>query len=122
MDLYLEEDIAENTIKFWLIKEDHNSQKTFYLHYTDKGVNLQERDTSCSFGTKNSVKPFLTLPRETAVIFMELLAPEIAKKGIRTENENLLKGKLEAKEEHIKDLQKVLEAYVTKGTTHSTNQ
>jgi hypothetical protein len=53
------------------------------------------------------MKPFLSLPAHFATDFIRAMATEANRAGVNTENESQLKGRLEATEMHLQDLQKI---------------
>jgi hypothetical protein len=55
-------------------------------------------------GEAFEVKPLLTIPRFMKDTLIKAFIAEGARSHLRTENENLLKGKLEAVEFHLKDM------------------
>lgn len=53
-------------------------------------------------------KPLLRMPRHMAEIFFKGITEYLSKEGIRTDNDNLLLGQLEAKKEHLGDMQMIV--------------
>jgi hypothetical protein len=56
--------------------------------------------------TDNKIKPLLSIPYHMKDAIIKAFIQEGAKQNLRTDNENLLKGKLEATEKHLADMQK----------------
>lgn len=50
------------------------------------------------------ISPLLTMKESMANAFIKAIADYASNEGLNTENENLLKGKLEATEKHLEDM------------------
>lgn len=53
----------------------------------------------------NELKPFLRLPSRFADQLFKAIADFNANRGIKSKDENLIEGKLQATEKHLKDMQ-----------------
>ena len=102
MKVRIEEDFMRNTYKIFAFEVHMNNE--CFLHYNEGKLERVEipRDAIA-----NSVKPLIELPRMVFTLLMPELIKQGNEMGIRTENENHLKGKLEATENHLKDLQTI---------------
>lgn len=91
---------ANNCVEVWLREQGLNDSKN--INYVDNKL----IETSIPFDQipDSSVQPFLKLPMNLAGNLFNAIFEHISKNGIKTPNENLLIGKLQATEEHLKDM------------------
>jgi len=100
MEIFIERIHYTRTIEVYC--RDQKPSKDTYYHYN--GNSLEEITANIS-DIDTKVKPLFSIPE---YIFKELLnafVNEGKRLNIQTENENHLKGKLEATENHLNDLQ-----------------
>jgi hypothetical protein len=99
-------------IYIWIIEE----RLTGFINYRidEQGFMIKEEIENKD---ELTAKPFLKLPRMLADLFFKSITDYQEKKGIKTKDENLIEGKLQATEAHLKDMQeisrKLLDAYLT---------
>lgn len=105
MELYVENSFQHHVVNLYLSDRQNGRGKVF--------INIDKETGSISYtpiehgiAMRGEVKPFLTMAQDFWTELLPLLTAEASKKGIQTENENLLKGKLEATEKHLADMQK----------------
>ena len=58
--------------------------------------------------TLEGLKPLLSLPMIFGEFFLKAVTEYNSKKGIKTTNENLIEGKLQATETHLSDMRKIV--------------
>lgn len=104
MKVRIQEDYMRNSYKIFAFEIHLN--KEHYLHYNDGKIERIEIDREMA-ATDGAIKPLIELPRMVFHLLMPELIQQGNEMGIRTENENHLKGKLEATEFHLKDLQQI---------------
>ncbi len=99
------DDPMRHEISFFMTSTDASGE---YVITYDKVENMLRKD---KLDPNNCVdhkwKPLLKLPRELANTFIRDVVKYAKHKNIQTEDENLLKGKLESTQEHLKDMQKI---------------
>lgn len=108
MKLIIQEKYHLNRVDIYIRTEQ--GDKTTIIGYN--GKKLVETDITQGVASEK-VKPFLSLPPAMFQTVLELFTNEANNRNIRTENENHLKGKLEATQEHLKDLQKAFDKYLS---------
>lgn len=91
------------------------------VFYTTNDGNLiaQERERSHTIAIEE-VKPTLRISSTLYRPFLDVLTKEAQRQGVATENENQLKGKMDAMQNHLSDMQqfsKTLLQHVTNKTT-----
>ena len=99
MELIIEEQYERMQCKFY-IREQRGS-RTIMIGYD--GENLVEQ-TLPDTPQAMHVKPLLTIPIFMKDALIKAFISEGSRQNLRTENENLLKGKLYATELHLKDM------------------
>ena len=112
MELYVNEHFDGRTFDIWLV--DHlQGTDVFYTTHSDdpsfQGVTRHEDDTYIRSGTTDQsgkVKPFMKISDRLFKEFLRLMVDYASKHQVKTENENLLQGKIQATECHLKDMQK----------------
>src|SRR6476661_5909371 len=97
MELFVERDYNRNVIKFYL-KEGAPGFDIFLSLSPEGAIKRTELDHSAVDG---SIQPLITLPMRLAEQFIIEVANYATGQGIAKENENHLKGKLEATEKHL---------------------
>lgn len=99
--LYVEHDRCSNQVKFWLQSEFNDE----LVNYSVSELNyLTQTRVSIIDGTCHDLKPLMIVPGSLAEDLLKVFAEVANSKGIKTENENLLKGKLEAATYHLEDM------------------
>jgi hypothetical protein len=100
--IYIDKMWSSNSIQIWVIRHENNG---------DVFINIKDGElfeTRCAPGElKVELKPFLELPWRFGDEFMKAISDFNSQNGIITENENLLKGKLQATELHLSDMREL---------------
>ena len=87
------------------------------INYTleDGYLKGEEHKTEEILSDRNKLKPFLSLPVLFANKLFRAMAEYLANTSIKTKDENLIEGKLQATEKHLEDMRefakKFLDAY-----------
>lgn len=102
IEIRVQDDWMRNRVKVFAI--EHSSVKPKWLHFDGEKIIQQETKDD---GTIEEIKPLFECNPHLFQLLIQSLTEEGNKRGIKTENENLLKGKLEATEHHLKDLQQI---------------
>lgn len=97
--LIVHEDFLKNTTSFYLRRYEGSTR--VIIGQKDNQLLEQRNDSVCSI---EPIYPLLEMPSELANIFLKAVGDYNSGKGNVTENENKLKGKLEATEKHLEDL------------------
>jgi hypothetical protein len=96
------------------LSEKQGSRQVF-IHFD--GSNLVEQVLPDNPSADMDIKPFFSVPMDMLDDLIKAFITEGAKQNLRTENENLLKGKLEATELHLSDMRefskKLLDSKIT---------
>jgi hypothetical protein len=91
--------------------------KTYIIGQKD-GKLYQQEINEMNAASVEPLVPLLKMNRAFAEDFLKAVADYSSSVGIKTENENLLKGKLQATEKHLEDLRthfsKVLDKAISK--------
>lgn len=98
MELIVEHIYEKMQCKFYI--RTQKGDQTIMIGYD--GEKLVEQ--IMSVGEATDIKPLLTIPLGMKEFIIKAFINEGAKQNLRTENENLLKGKLEATELHLEDM------------------
>ena len=101
MEIFIERRYDKNNVEVF-IKEEKGSNN-YFIHYN--GTKIEEQNFDRSDNSVKDIKPFIIIPMQYFPSLISAFVEHANKMGIRTENENHLKGKLEATESHLKDLQ-----------------
>lgn len=101
MEMYVDVHKFKRKVSVFLV-EDKGHEET-YFHIGPDGLVAQ----TVSKNDYQEVKAFLEMPQYLFDEFLNGLINYSSKKGLRTEYESKLQGKIEAKEEHLKDLQMI---------------
>lgn len=101
MKLEVNIDHRRRTTDFYLY-ESHGERDVFFHFNGDEFVQqvLQKYDIN----TPEEIKPFFSVPLYMTNELISLFVARGAEMNLRTENENHLKGKLEATEKHLEDM------------------
>lgn len=95
----IERPFGGTSIEIFLLKEAHPQ----WMNASSTVTNIQWTP----FNEGDRVEPFLRLPFRDSHL-LEALAEAFRGSGIVTTDENTLKGKLEAKDDHLQDLRHLL--------------
>lgn len=100
-----------------LIVQDRYEQMKTYFYLRDKKNGqtvIYGYDGECLIeqlpsqdGTANNFKPLFVVPNIYKDAIIKAFISEGANQNLRTENENLLKGKLQATELHLSDMREI---------------
>lgn len=110
MELITYHDYPRNRVDVYLREEKGN--ESVFTGFDGKHVVIT-RVNDLDANT-DPVQPLLSMPPSMWRRMLPLFVDEATKNGIRTENENHLKGKLEATERHLNDLQKAFNKLLEK--------
>jgi hypothetical protein len=105
--LYIERLHNSDSIRIWIIR--HECDCDLYYNLDTDGVMIETRIENGRIATE--LKPFLELPRRFGETFLKGISDYNNTQGIITENENLLKGKLQATELHLADMRDLVKKY-----------
>lgn len=113
MKLLFQEDFRRLSVSMYL--EVQKGDVTYIIGQKDGVLVQQELDPIQA--EDEPLMPLLTMSAGLANDFVKAVCDFASKKGIKTENENLLQGKLMATEKHLEDLRshftKVLDKALT---------
>jgi hypothetical protein len=110
MELIINNDYQRNKIDFYIVENNNSFRR--YINFEENLVT--STDVPSYEASKTDLKPFLSLPSQLANDFMNLISEYKSQKGFNTENENLLKGKLIATENHLSDMKNITEKLLNK--------
>jgi hypothetical protein len=112
-----------DTIRFIVINDYETFNKKMYLEAYDNGRKviigmkdglLTEQILENNTCSPIPIKPLLEMPLYLGEDFLKAVANYLSSEGIKTENENLLKGKLDATEKHLEDLRRNFDKLLNK--------
>lgn len=113
MEISIQRDYANNKAYIYLLGGSRNSM-------IREGFSYNSEDQSVSVTCLNeaevlqSIKPFLVLPIRMADELIKAFTDLGSEMNIKTENENLLKGKLEATQLHLEDMRELTKHLIIK--------
>ena len=110
MEIFIEKHYQRNQVEIY-IKEERGRDDT-YVHYDGNKIILITVDPADP--NIQGIKPFMVLPMNYFHAILTAFSKEGKKMGISTENENLLKGKLEATELHLSDMREFSKKLIEK--------
>lgn len=113
MELLVERDYRRSSVSFFL--RSRSGTSTIFLGQKDGKI--LEQKISHNSVAEEEILPLLELPIDLADTFIKEVSKYASDNGIRTENENLLKGKLEATEKHLSDFRELLPKLLNKVLT-----
>lgn len=116
MEIFIERHLMKNKVEVYL-KEQRGREDAF-MHYD--GENLVLKTIDPTDPTVQDIKPFMVLPMNYFQAIVTAFTNEGKKMGISTENENLLRGKLEATELHLNDMREFSKKLLDKDLTVSS--
>lgn len=103
MELFINKNIQENRADIYLIEKVGNREA--FIGYD--GEFLVRTDIDPFFPLSDKVKPLLRVSLTLLPDLLKAFGDQTHKEGINTENENLLKGKLQATESHLSDMREI---------------
>ena len=92
-------------VKIFVIDGEGTSRSQITISRTDKTLLEQKR---LDPNEPQIVEPFLTLPTEFFNELVKSLSTYASENNIKTENENLLQGKLGSTEKHLEDMRRIV--------------
>jgi hypothetical protein len=111
LELFINDNLYNDSVDIWL-RESDTIQK-YNIEFDGKYL-----VKTALKGEGELLNPFLKLPKHFAEALFKSISEHIADKGIKTKDQNLLEGKLQATEEHLKDMRnfsrKLLTTIITK--------
>lgn len=110
MELIVETDYSKGSSKLYL-KTRQYDRVVLYGYQNGKMV-AQTLDPGII--PERPIIPLLELPHDLGDEFFKAVLNYMSDKGIKTENENLLQGKLSATEKHLEDLRKHFDLVLNK--------
>ena len=102
MELYVDIAKHKREVQIFLVKDEGN--KEVYYSYSTEGL-VQTTVDKSEFA---EVAPFIKMPTSMFDTFLKLMVDYASSKRLRTDYESILTGKLEAKNEHMRDLQMIV--------------
>jgi len=113
MEISIQRDYANNKAFIYLLGGSRNSMVREGYSYNSEDqtiivVTLQEEEVL------QTIKPFLVLPIRMADELVKAFTNLGSEMNIKTENENLLKGKLEATQLHLEDMRELTKHLIIK--------
>ena len=100
MEVIIERLYSRNEVEIYLKKQ--NGSVDTYFHFN--GDHIETTNIEVNGCVQLGIKPLFKMPMHFSEALIKAFAKEAAGMNIETENENLLKGKLQAKEDHLQDL------------------
>ena len=100
--VYIEQDYAKNSYRIWVIR--HETDYQVYINIIN-GELIETKVPRCS--VVSDLLPFMELPRMFGDLYFKAIIDYNNQRGVNSENENLLKGKLQATELHLTDMRKI---------------
>lgn len=99
-------------MKLIVNKNWQNFRTSIYLQYDVAGrrhILCRKDGLLCDFMPQEAeavepIEPLIEMPEQMADEFIKAVVDYASEAGIKTENENLLKGKLQATEKHLEDM------------------
>ena len=105
MEVIIEKQFASNLVEIYL-REQKGGVDTYF---SIEGDSIQATNIPYSelCVEPNVIKPLLKVPAHFYRELLKAFAKEAKQSNVETEDENHLKGKLEAKEDHLQDLKMI---------------
>ncbi len=113
MELYVNEHFDTRIVDVWLIDPLQSTDVFYTTHSEDptiQGVFRHEDDTYIRMGSSDQsgkVKPFMKISDRLFKVFLRLMVDYASKHQLKTENENLIQGKIIATEKHLTDMRTI---------------
>ena len=106
--IYIDKMRPSNSIQIWVVRHESNG---------DVFINIKNEElfeTQVSPGElKTELKPFLELPWRFGHELLLAISNFNSQNGLITENENMLKGKLQATELHLTDMREITKKLIS---------
>ncbi len=109
----IQKDHFSGTVKFWFIRDDRD--KRYFISIKDGAINETSVDYSNGLDEKTN-HPLFEMPSKMASVFLEQIQISAKEKGINIKAENIMQGKLEAKDAEIAFLKEQLNKFINKAT------
>ncbi|TQI72253.1 hypothetical protein JM79_3210 [Gramella sp. Hel_I_59] len=103
IEIFIENHWLSNKVK--IVARLQRGQDYFFLHFN--GSEIIEQKIEREPCEVQEFKPLLECPPQLFQILMEAFVNVAKEKNIKTEAENLLKGKLEATQFHLEDMREI---------------
>ena len=100
LKIFIEKRYQDGQTYIWL-REERPSE---IINISYNGENLTLTSMKYDEQAPKEVKPFIKLSSHMARHIFKAMADYTSKEGIKTTDENLLKGKMEATEKHLEDM------------------
>lgn len=113
MKLYVNEHFDSRIVDVWLVDEFGYTDVFYTTHSDDpnfQGITRHESDTYIRSGSTDQsgkVKPFIKISDRLFKEFLRLMVDYASKHEMKTENENLIQGKIIATEKHLADIRTI---------------
>ncbi len=108
INIYVENDWHKNEVKIWAVEITTSKIYAIFPSDSDSGIMTRIEIPEMGPIPGEGRKPLLTLPRFMAKMFFEGIAKYLSDENIKTDNDNLLLGRIEAKDEHLKDMRAIV--------------
>ncbi len=114
MKIFIEKPFMNMTdsVKIYVIDEKNGRRSEIKLDRKSNNLIATVLDDNAA----NQVEPFLELPMNFFDDFVRAIVKYASENDIKTENENLLQGKLKATEKHLEDLRNYFDKALIKIT------
>lgn len=112
IQIYFNERPEYMTVDIWVIKKGAEYDQN--ITFEEGLLKLTKIDYVLPL---DESKPFLRLPRSFADMFFKAISERLSERGVKTKDQNLIEGKIQATENHLKDMQEItkeLIKYLTK--------
>jgi DUF1009 family protein len=110
MQVFVEKDWTSRATRFYIQVEKGNER--FIIGQKD-GLLIEQHIDPIN-ATAEPIIPLLEMSDRMADDFIKAIVDYASQKGVKTENENLLMGKLSATEKHLEDMRKHFEKVLDK--------
>jgi len=108
MKLVIQRDLRSNTAEIYFIEDD--GHRRYCIGYNGENLVSQQIDDA---KIKEYI-PLLKIPYHMLDVMMQQFSDELSKTGYKTENENLIAGKLIATEKHLEDMREISKQMIGK--------
>ena len=103
IEVFIQEEYHSNSISVWIRNRSPHGEENISFD----GKNLVCSHIDMSTVMESQVNPFMKLPMEFAFALFKAIFEYQSNKGIKTIDENLLTGKMEATERHLADMREI---------------
>lgn len=114
MEVSIQRDYANNKAYIYLLGGSRNSMIRENFSYSSEDQSIVINSINEGDGSWTSLKPFLVLPIRMVDELIKAFTDLGSEMNIKTENENLLKGKLEATQLHLEDMRELTKHLIIK--------